>query len=155
MLLYADVEYVMTQSFTSMSRAEALEHIKSMEKKLKSVDDDAVSQREDLKTAKDELTSGDISFGKYHFTLFVYADTVAKLVNDTNALSSGFTDIGLIATISTLSLAPAFCAQLPGVYHLRPRLAPISSANFSELASFHNFYTGKRKRRPGAKLSRF
>lgn len=147
-LLYADVEYVMTQSFTSMSRAEALEHIKSMEKKLKSVDDDAVSQREDLKTAKDELTSGDISFGKYHFTLFVYADTVAKLVNDTNALSSGFTDIGLIATISTLSLAPAFCAQLPGVYHLRPRLAPISSANFSELASFHNFYTGKRKKAP-------
>ena len=147
-LLYADVEYVMTQSFTSMSRAEALEHIKSMEKKLKSVDDDAVSQREDLKTAKDELTSGDISFGKYHFTLFVYADTVAKLVNDTNALSSGFTDIGLIATISTLSLAPAFCAQLPGVYHLRPRLAPISSANFSELASFHNFYTGKRKKTP-------
>ena len=147
-LLYADVEYVMTQSFTSMSKAEALTHIKSMEKKLKSVDDDAVSQREDLKTAKDQLTSGEISFGQYHFTLFVYADTVAKLVKDTNALASAFTDIGLIATLSTLSLAPAFCAQLPGVYHLRPRLAPISSANFSELASFHNFYTGKRNRTP-------
>ena len=147
-LLYADVEYVMTQSFTTMSKVEALKHIKSMEQKLKSVDDDAVSQREDLEKAKDELTSGDISFGQYHFTLFVYADTVAKLVKDTNALASGFTDIGLIVTLSNLSLAPAFCAQLPGVYHLRPRLAPISSANFSELASFHNFYTGKRNRAP-------
>lgn len=147
-LLYADVEYVMTQSFTSMSRKEALDHIKSTEKKLKSVDDDAISQQEDLQKAKDELMSGDISFGKYHFTLFVYADTVEQLVNDTNVLSSGFTDIGLIATISNLSLAPGFCAQLPGVYHLRPRLAPISSANFSELASFHNFYTGKRTKAP-------
>lgn len=147
-LLYADVEYVMTQSFTLMSKAEALAHINAVEKKLKSVDDDAVSQREDLKKAKDELTSGDISFGKYHFTLVVYADSVAKLVRDTNSLTTGFTDIGLIVTLSTLSLVPAFCAQLPGVYHLRPRLAPISSANFAELASFHNFYTGKRNKAP-------
>ncbi|RMR11217.1 hypothetical protein ALP90_200130 [Pseudomonas amygdali pv. ulmi] len=147
-LLYADVEYVMTQSFTLMSKAEALKHLSAVEKKLKSVDDDAVSQREDLKTAKDELTSGDISFGKYHFTLFVYADSVEKLVRDTNSLTTGFTDIGLIVTLSKQSLIPAFCAQLPGIYHLRPRLAPISSANFAELASFHNFYTGKRNRTP-------
>lgn len=147
-LLYVDVEYVMTQSFTSMTKAEGLKHITSTQKKLRSVDDDAVSQREDLETAKDQLTAGDISFGKYHFTLFVYADTVEKLVKDTNALASGFTDIGLITTLSTLSLAPAFCAQLPGVYHLRPRLAPVSSSNFAELASFHNFYTGKRDKAP-------
>lgn len=143
-LLYADIEYVMTQSFTLMSKSEALKHIKSLEKQLKSIEDDAVSQREDLERAKDELTSGEISFGKYHFTLFVYADKYEALVKDTNALAASFTDLGLIVTLSTLSLAPAFCAQLPGVYHLRPRLAAISSANFSELASFHNFYTGKR-----------
>ena len=64
----------MTQSFTLMSKSEALKHIKSLEKQLKSIEDDAVSQREDLERAKDELTSGEISFGKYHFTLFVYAD---------------------------------------------------------------------------------
>lgn len=143
-LLYADIEYVMTQSFTLMSKTEALRHIRTLEKQLKSIEDDAVSQREDLERAKDELTAGNISFGKYHFTLFVYADTYEKLVKDTHSLAASFTDIGLIVTLSTLSLAPAFCAQLPGVYHLRPRLASISSANFSELASFHNFYTGKR-----------
>ncbi|MDT3268703.1 VirB3 family type IV secretion system protein [Pseudomonas amygdali pv. morsprunorum] len=147
-LLYADVEYVMTQSLTLMSKTEALKSISSVQKKLRSVDDEAVSQAEALRLAKDELTSGDISFGNYHFTLFVYADSVERLVKDTNALVASFTDIGLIMTLSTQSLAPAFCAQLPGVFHLRPRLAPISSKNFSELASFHNFYTGKRDKAP-------
>ncbi|PIN57855.1 VirB3 family type IV secretion system protein [Pseudomonas syringae] len=147
-LLYADVEYVMTQSFTLMSKAEALKYISSVAKKLKSVDDDALSQQAELVQAKDDVTSGVVSFGKYHFTLFVYADSVEKLVRDTNKLTTGFTDIGLIVTLSKESLAPAFCAQLPGIYHLRPRLAPISSANFAELASFHNFYTGKRNKTP-------
>lgn len=43
-----------------------------------------------------------------------------------------------------MSLPAAYFAQLPAVFHLRPRLSPVSNVNFVELASFHNFYQGKR-----------
>ena len=39
-------------------------------------------------------------------------------------------------------------AQLPGNYNLRPRAGELSSLNFVELASLHNFYPGKRDKAP-------
>lgn len=147
-LLYSDCHYVITQSFTVMSKSETLAHIKDVEKKMRSTEDDALSQRDDLVLARDGVTSGEIAFGKYHFSLFVYADSLQALIKDTNKLASHFIDMGMIVTLSSLSLPAAFCAQLPGVYQLRPRLSPISSQNYAEIASFHNFYTGKRDLNP-------
>lgn len=47
-------------------------------------------------------------------------------------------------TLSRESLSAAYLAQLPGVYHLRPRLVPVSSLNYAEMVSFHNFHPHKR-----------
>lgn len=147
-LLYADCDYVLTQSYTAMSKSEALDSIKDAEKKLRSAEDDAVSQRDALVLSRDQLMSGEIGFGKYHFSLMVYADSVNDVVRDTNKLIATLTDLGFIVTLSSTSLPAAFCAQLPGVYTLRPRLVPVSSMNFAEMASFHNFYRGKRDQNP-------
>lgn len=147
-LLYTDAEYIITHSFSLMSKSEALGSIRQTEKQLASTEDDAVSQFEQLAVAKDELVAGNIAFGKYHFSLMVYADSLAELQKDVSDISSMFTDLGFITSISSLSLPAAFMAQMPGVYHLRPRLAPVSSRNFVELASLHNFYQGKRDQNP-------
>ncbi|HIF6613809.1 TPA: VirB4 family type IV secretion/conjugal transfer ATPase [Serratia marcescens] len=147
-LIYEPVEYVLTQSFTSMSKSEAKKAIHDQEKRLSSTQDDAVEEKEDLEIAKSMLTSGDISFGLYHYSLLVYADSLEQLIKDTNQIRSTLTDIGLIVTLSTLSLPAAFCAQLPGVYHLRPRLVPVSSQNFVELTSLHSVMSGKRDKTP-------
>lgn len=57
-LLYAPCDYVITQSYTCMSREEAKKAIKRTRRLLMSADDDAVSQRLDLDVALDLLTSG-------------------------------------------------------------------------------------------------
>ncbi|EFX61301.1 hypothetical protein DAPPUDRAFT_274161, partial [Daphnia pulex] len=54
-LLYAESEYVLTQSFTCMARDEAQKHIRLAEKRLTSADDDAISQREELIVLRDLL----------------------------------------------------------------------------------------------------
>lgn len=147
-LLYAPCDYVITQSFTCMAKDEAQKHIKQTAKRLRSTEDDAISQQEDLFVALDMLQAGHIAFGKYHFSLMVSAPGTERLIKDTNSLINAFTDLGITPTLSTLSLPAAYLAQMPGVYTLRPRLVPISSQNFAELASFHNFYTGKRDKNP-------
>ncbi|MBS0847042.1 VirB4 family type IV secretion/conjugal transfer ATPase [Citrobacter sp. JGM124] len=147
-LLYAPCDYVLTQSFTCMAKDEAQKHIKQTAKRLRSTEDDALSQQDDLFVALDMLQAGHIAFGKYHFSLMVSAPDTKRLIKDTNGLINAFTDLGITPTLSTLSLPAAYLAQLPGVYTLRPRLVPISSQNFAELASFHNFDSGKRDNNP-------
>lgn len=143
-LHYSDADYVITHSFTSMSKREALDKINRMENQLKSTEDDAVTQLQELEIAKNDVVAGEISFGYYHFTLLVYADTLKELEASVSKISGNLTDLGLVISLSTLSLPAAYFAQLPAVFHLRPRLSPISNINFVELASFHNFYQGKR-----------
>lgn len=143
-LQYTSSDYVMTQSFTLMSKAEAISTVKRVEKQLKSTEDDAVTQLEELELAKNDIVAGNISFGYYHFTLIVFSDSEKELNDSVSKISSDLTDLGLIISLSTLSLPAAYFSQLPGVFHLRPRLSPISNINYVDLASFHNFYQGKR-----------
>lgn len=143
-LLYADCDYVLTQSYTCMSKEEARNNIKLTANRLKSAEDDAISQQEDLIVARDMLQSGHISFGKYHCSLIVNSADPEQVIRDTNSLAEPIKDLGIITTLSTQSLPAAYLAQLPGVYELRPRLVPISSQNFAEMASLHNFNPHKR-----------
>lgn len=147
-LLYTRSKYVLTQSYTCMAKDEATNHIKLATKRLMSTEDDAVSQREDLKVALDLLQSGYIGFGKYHFSLIVESDDIDQVVKDTNDIADPLKDLGVLTTLSTLSLPATFLAQMPCVYGLRPRLVPISSQNFAEMASLHNFHPHKRDQNP-------
>jgi type IV secretion system protein VirB4 len=147
-LLYAENEYVLTQSFTCMARDEAQNHIRLAEKRLNSAEDDALSQREELIVLRDLLQSGHISCGKYHFSLLVSSDSADQVVKDTNALAQPFADLGIMTSLSTLSLPAAYLAQLPGVYQLRPRLVALSSQNYADMASLHNFHPHKRDGNP-------
>lgn len=147
-LLYTKSKYVSTQSYTCMAKDEASSHIKLAIKRLTSTEDDAISQREDLIVALDLLQSGYIGFGKYHFSLIVESDDVEQVVKETNLLAEPLKDLGVLTTLSTRSLPAAFLAQMPCVYGLRPRLVPISSQNFAEMASLHNFHPHKRGENP-------
>ncbi|EIN4600790.1 VirB3 family type IV secretion system protein [Salmonella enterica] len=147
-LQYLPVEYVLTQSFTSMSKNEALAAIKDKGKRLKGSGDDAKEELGDLNVARSMVTSGDISMGYYHYSLIVYADSPEQLIKDANTVQAALTDLGMIVTLSTLSLAAAFLAQLPGVYNLRPRLTMLNSQNFVDLNALHSIQSGKREKLP-------
>ncbi|RYA74828.1 ATPase [Enterobacter cloacae complex sp. 4DZ3-17B2] len=147
-LLYAPCDYVITQSYTCMSREEAKNAIKRTRRLLMSSDDDAVSQRLDLDVALDLLTSGKIAYGKHHFSIMVHSPTLDSLVADTNEISNALNNIGITPVPAEISLSAAYMAQLPGNYNLRPRKGELSSQNFVELAALHNFYPGKRDRAP-------
>ncbi len=147
-LLYAPCDYVITQTYTCMSRIEAQKAIKRTRRLLMSADDDAVSQRLDLDVALDLLMSGKIAYGRHHFSLMVFSRTLDGLVADTNEISNALNNIGITPVPAELSLSAAYMAQLPGNYNLRPRKGELSSQNFVELAALHNFYPGKRDKAP-------
>lgn len=143
-LMYLDIEYTITQSFTPLTKLQASESIKRQMKRLKSSEDDAVSQLEDLSVALDELTSGDLVFGNYHFSIVVYGNTPKEVEKNSNFLCVKLGELGFLTAEASIALPATYFSQFPANFTIRPRIHTISSLNYSSLIAMHNFAKGKR-----------
>ena len=154
-LLSAPFEFILTQSFTFLTKAAAQGLLQRQFHRMANAGDFAVSQAEELKEALDALTSNEFVMGDHHFTLQVLADIdecgpeeslgrrFAQL-NDKIALARAYlADTGMTVAREDLALEAGFSGQLPGNFPMRPRKAPITSRNFAALSPFHNFPSGR------------
>ena len=151
-LLSAPFAFVLTQSFTFLSKATGQGLLQRQHARMANAGDFAVSQAEELVEALDALTSNDFVMGDHHFTLLVLADKrngaaeeqpIGRL-NDHVALARALlADTGMTVAREDLALEAAFWAQLPGNFSDRPRKAPITSRNFAAMVSFHNYPCGR------------
>lgn len=151
-LLSAPFAFVLTQSFTFLSKATGQGLLQRQHARMANAGDFAVSQAEELIDALDALTSNDFVIGDHHFTLQVLADAPAGVaderrfgpLNDYVALARALlADTGMTVAREDLGLEAAFWAQLPGNFAHRPRKAPITSRNFAAMASYHNYPIGR------------
>jgi type IV secretion system protein VirB4 len=154
-LLSAPFTFVLTQSFTFLTKATGQALLQRQYNRMANAGDFAVSQAAELKDALDALTSNEFVMGDHHFSLQVLADVEEtsdgasgngrlKPLNDHIALArSVLADTGMLVAREDMALEAAFWAQLPGNFPVRPRKAPITSRNFAAMAPFHNYPTGR------------
>jgi type IV secretion system protein VirB4 len=154
-LLTAPFPFVLTQSFTFLPKASAVDMMSKQYRRMSSAGDLAVSQAEELKDALDDLTSNRFVVGDHHFTLQVLADAFdavsdagtprhLKQLNEHIAQARFLlAETGLVVAREDLALEAAFWAQLPGNFRYRPRKAPITSRNFAAMSAFHNHPAGR------------
>jgi type IV secretion system protein VirB4 len=152
-LLSAPLSFVLTQSFTFLSKASGQALLQRQFNRMINVGDFAVSQAAELKDALDALTSNEFSMGDHHFSLQLMTDVAdsagadlgrLKPLNDAVAFArSVLADTGMLVAREDLGLESAFWAQLPGNFVLRPRKAPITSRNLAAMAPFHNYPAGR------------
>ncbi|EOC6529125.1 VirB4 family type IV secretion/conjugal transfer ATPase [Campylobacter jejuni] len=143
-LMYLDIEYIITQSFSPIARIDAKSAISKQKKQLIATEDDGFSQVAQIDEALDQLTNGEISFGKYHFSILIFGDSIQECKNNTNEVITKMNELGFGVTLATIALPATFFAQLPSNFAIRPRINLISSINYSSLIGLHNFSTGKR-----------
>jgi type IV secretion system protein VirB4 len=154
-LLSAPFPFVLTQSFTFLTKAAGQGLLQRQINRMANAGDFALSQAAELRVALDELTSNAWVMGEHHFTLQLLADMPAaagadpaawrlKVLNDRVAVArSWLADTGMTVAREDLALEAAFLAQLPGHFALRPRRAPITSRNFAAMVPFHNYPAGR------------
>ena len=147
-LLFTNFEYIETISFTPMSKRAAEKFLTSTEGRMRASEDLSESQIGDLRIAMDDVVSGRITMGEYHYSLAIFGGSpkeVRKFISEADAILG---DAGLMcATIDVVSNF-AWLAQLPGNWKFRPRSASMSNRNFAGFASMHGFYSGKRSNNP-------
>lgn len=137
------IKYILTQSFSSMSKAKALKTLKEKGRQLKSVEDEAQQQRLAIEEAKEIITDAGYCIGDYHFSLFVYSDSEEELNKSINELMVTMSDVGFVTVPNRLASDEAYFAQLPANFQFRQRVIDITSSNFSDLNSLHNNPVGK------------
>jgi type IV secretion system protein VirB4 len=154
-LLSAPFAFVLTQSFTFLTKGTGQSLLQRQYNRMANAGDFAVSQASELKDALDALTSNEFVMGDHHFSLQVLDDVAMaadeaaagerlKPLNDHIALArSLLADTGMLVAREDLALEAAFWAQLPGNFPIRPRKAPITSRNLAAMAPFHNYPTGR------------
>lgn len=147
-LMYADIEFVLTQSYSFMSKREARKFLDRQATRLANGGDGTPQEVAQLDKAIEQLMNGQFAMGEYHFGLMVFGDSArAVKVNTTTAMSQ-LQDEGFLASLVTTATDAAFYAQLPCNWRFRPRVAGISSQAFACLSGFHNFRAGKRNGNP-------
>ena len=142
-LMRLPYEMVMSESFGFIDRQVTLDRMNLAVRRMRAADDEALSLRRDLVTAKDDVAAGRSSFGEHHMTVMVKAPSLAMLDEAAADVQSAFTELGVIAVREDVNLEPAFWAQFPGNFKDIARRALISSGNFASLASCHSFPVGK------------
>lgn len=147
-LLYLKVEYTITQSFTPIPQADARSSLTQKQKKLIQAEDDSFSQIEEISLALDELASGELIFGDYHFSLVVYGDSLKDVEDKSNKVITELNNLGFLAVIANIALTATYYAQFPANFEIRPRKSILSSRNFASLNALHNFEKGKRDKNP-------
>lgn len=147
-LMYINADYVITQSFQTIPVNTAQSKLERQRNRLNSSNEAAISQVDNLTVALDDLASGRLSFGYYHFCMMVYADSVKEVTDKTNEIIAVLNNLGLIVTLANTALTASYFGQFPANFAYRPRLAMLSSRNYASLTSLHNFANGKRSGNP-------
>jgi type IV secretion system protein VirB4 len=142
-LLRLPYEMTVSQSFGFVDRQTSLNRMNLALRRMRSADDEAVSLRQGLTDAKDDVAAGRAAFGEHHLTVMIRSNSQDGLNEAVAEAQSAFTDMGVIAVREDVNLEPAFWAQFPGNFKDIARRAVISTGNFASLASGHNFPIGQ------------
>lgn len=147
-MLSLPCEYVETHSFSPMSTRDAQECLRRQRNQLISSEDNAASQVREMDEAIDQVVSGNFSFGEYHYTMQVKGDSLEAVKLARSDAIDALQSAGFLGVSLDLITDHAYAAQMPGNWRSRPRVANLSSRNFTGLCSLHNFSNGKRDLNP-------
>ncbi len=143
-LLTIPYAFILSQSFTFMSKGVAQGLLTRTIAKMVNAGDLAESQIEDLHLALDDLISGRFVMGEHYLGLTLLAQDVKQLNKAVADCYDLLTPSGGIAVREDAAMEAAYWSMLPGVFSLRPRPAPITSRNFCGFSPLHNYPTGRR-----------
>ncbi|RDC58911.1 Type IV secretion system protein virB4 [Alteripontixanthobacter maritimus] len=136
-------EMNISQSFAFVERGKALSQMNLALRRMRSAEDEAVSLRDELGIAKDEVAAGRAGFGEHHTTIAIHADDLKLLDSHAAEVIALLADLGITAVREDIALEPTYWAQFPGNFKYITRRGLVSTTNFAGFASLHNFPVGR------------
>lgn len=136
-------ELTVSQSFAFVDQTSALDRMNLALRRMRSAEDEAISLRNDLDRAKDDVAAGRAGFGEHHTTIAVFGSTLGSVDAGVAEVTAALADLGVVGVREDIALEPTFWAQFPGNFKYISRRALVSTGNYAGLASLHNFPIGQ------------
>ena len=140
--------FVLSQSFTFLSKPTAISRLKRQEGRMVNAGDLALSQIEELSDAMDDVMSNRYVLGAHSLAFILREEDPRALAENVAKAGSALADAGMKWDKEDLGCAGALWSSLPGNLKYRVRIGDITSRNFAGFASMHNFPTGHIDRNP-------
>ena len=138
-------EFIITQSFNFSNRTIAINSMQLQQNRMIQAEDKAVSQIREISVALDMAMSGDIGFGKHHFTILCIEDNLKDLENNLSIAAVELSNCGMQSVRETTNLEPCYWGQLPGNIDYIVRKSTINTLNLASFVSMHNYPVGKKE----------
>ena len=135
-------EYVVTQSYRFYDRQNAKARMRDQQKEMMQSKDESITQTDQIDEAFDDAASGEVGYGKHHFTLTCYADSQEQLNKYIADIVSQFSDVDISCVREDVACELGFWSQLPGNFGYIARAVDISTKNMAAFASLHNYAMG-------------
>ena len=142
-LLRLPFEMTLTESFAFVDRQIGMERVNLALRRMRAADEEALSLRQGLMNAKDDLATGAVGLGEHHLSVLVRAGSLAALDPAVAQALAALADLGAVAVREDVNLEPAFWAQFPGNEAYIARKALISTSAYASFASLHGFPIGQ------------
>ncbi len=145
-LLGEEVEFTLTQSFSPMDRIAAGVMIEDAVSSMEDAGDEAETLIRDLEHARDAVASRRMTMGRHHLTVSVLAPTMPELRAAVSRVNTALANTGMRVRREDVALELSWWAQLPGnfAYQSRSKNRYVSSRNFADFGSPHNWDAGSR-----------
>jgi type IV secretion system protein VirB4 len=156
LLMEADFEFLLTQSFCCVSSMAASVFLTNQQKALLETRDKSASQIRQITDANDDVVSRRFIMGWHHGTVHVTANSAKGAQKLARKVRVMLNQCAISASPVGLASEAAYYARLPANNVFAHRPAPINSWNFLSFSPFHNFMSGKPDGNPwGAAVSLF
>ncbi|MGN6425127.1 MAG: VirB4 family type IV secretion/conjugal transfer ATPase [Asticcacaulis sp.] len=142
-LLRLPFEMTLTESFAFVDRQIGMERVNLALRRMRAADEEALSLRQGLMNAKDDLATGAMGLGEHHMSVLVRAGSLEALDPAVAQALAALADLGAVAVREDVNLEPAFWAQFPGNEAYIARNALISTSAYASFASLHGFPIGQ------------
>lgn len=136
-LLGANYRYTLFNSFRYVPTYEADTLMSRKASHMLAGKDPAISQREALVKARDNLQNADYAMGHHSASLLVFASDRQELKAVTTAAWSDLTSTGASIARESVGLEGAWAGMIPGRSQEHPRKGACNTKNLASLASLH------------------
>ncbi len=107
-------EMQVSQSFAFVERGQALGRMNLALRRMRSAEDDALSLRQELVQAKDDVAAGRAAFGEHHTTIAVQSEDLQALNGQVAEVIALLGDLGINAVREDIALEPGVLGAVSG-----------------------------------------
>ncbi|WP_218813798.1 hypothetical protein [Rickettsiella endosymbiont of Dermanyssus gallinae] len=138
------IDYTLTQSFRFYDRYLSKKRLRDQQYDMRQTKEESIRQTEQLDDSFDDTASGEVNYGKHHFSLVCYADTLEQLNQYVSEITALLSDRDIVCVREDVACESSFWAQLPGNFDYIVRESDISTKNIAAFASLHDSPLGQR-----------